>query len=277
VRRLATLLLNGVAVRSGEIFPSGWYKGERQYYTATDDMLAGAIHWNWRHRHFSVETCHVIDHRRTRQKIAVPAGWQYSRSAQLSGLNVERQGTTRVSRMTSEALQCLFGDFNAEYFSGRIPHYKVHLIGEITKLGEAGSISFRNRFMRISGHLADAEIAGTLVHEMVHASVKGGHTRKWFEEMQRVRSEGAPISALDTALLAIGPLKTLSRARLVRLAQEALREEPHMTEWKIARWIVQRYDYANSPTAFFRKYRWAWSVLSTCRLDDLMHHPSGEA
>jgi hypothetical protein len=179
--------------------------------------------------------------------------------------------STGFSRMTSETLQCQFEDFNARYFGGKLPHYKVQLVGQITKLGESGSISMRKRVLRVSGFLSDAEIISTLLHEMAHAAVMGGHTRKWFDEMERIRSEGAPISGLDVAHLAIGPLKPLSRASLVRLAKEALCEEPHMTEWEIARWIVQRYDYANSPTAFFRKYRWARSVLNTCGLDDLMH------
>ena len=51
VRCLGTLILNGVHVASGELFPIGWSADtrERIYDTATESMLLAATQWSWRY------------------------------------------------------------------------------------------------------------------------------------------------------------------------------------------------------------------------------------
>ncbi len=51
IRRLATLILNGVNVSSGDWFPAGWRADtrERIYIRATESMLLAAVHWNRQH------------------------------------------------------------------------------------------------------------------------------------------------------------------------------------------------------------------------------------
>ena len=174
---------------------------------------------------------------------------------------------TTYEGLSATHLQELFSEFNSRYFAARLPEYTVQLVSHITRLREAGSINRAKKLIRISTHQSDAEMISTLLHEMAHAAVRGGHSGKWFSEMERMRAAGAQLSDSDMALLAKGPEEKLSRERLQGLADEALGEIPDATEWGIASWIVQRHDYANTPTSFFRKYKWAKSVLRACRME----------
>ena len=112
----------------------------------------------------------------------------------------------------AEQLQEVFRAFNVQYFSGRLPEYRILVVNDVTDwqgklLGDpdfpyavTGFIDFSGRRIVIgvrAGLVPGATIEGTLLHEMAHAATDGEHGDLWKAEIARLLLLGAPVNEFD--------------------------------------------------------------------------------
>jgi hypothetical protein len=115
----------------------------------------------------------------------------------------------------SAIYQQMFDTFNARYFSGRLPDYKILVVydvwhWEIERCGyppfippaaEAfGFIDFpaRQIFLRfLANYKSGLQMSQSLIHEMAHAATDGDHGDAWRAEMVRLKELGAPVDQSD--------------------------------------------------------------------------------
>jgi hypothetical protein len=115
----------------------------------------------------------------------------------------------------SALYQRMFERFNARYFAGRLPDYKIRVVYDVwywetERLGYPkehpafydviGSIDFPSRqiLIRFLGqHAIGCTMTECLLHEMGHAATDGGHGDNWLAEMKRLKGLGAPVSESD--------------------------------------------------------------------------------
>jgi hypothetical protein len=101
----------------------------------------------------------------------------------------------------SASFQSLFDSFNRKYFSGALDRYRVRVVFDLHTVANeplygghrsSGLIRFAER--RIYIRYTDTYLMqGTLIHEMAHAATSGGHDERWFAEMARLKTAGAPV------------------------------------------------------------------------------------
>jgi SprT-like family len=161
----------------------------------------------------------------------------------------------------SKQYQALFDELNCRYFNGRLPAYRIKVVDRLNWLNGRGEITRRTRLIRLQKRAAEAdEMISTLLHEMAHAATNDHHAHKWREEMARLQRLGAPIAPID---LQTPPRVTRSFVRQV--AEDALGDQPDAPLRGFIRWFIYEYGYAQSATAFRRKYPWAARVFSETR------------
>src|SRR5215471_17966417 len=102
--------------------------------------------------------------------------------------------------MHGNELRRLFREYNARYFGGRLPDYRLRSVEGITRLGEAGECNRRQRVIRILRSLDDDDSRNCLLHEMAHAATTSGHGKRWKAEMIRLRRAGAPLRGPDATV-----------------------------------------------------------------------------
>jgi hypothetical protein len=103
--------------------------------------------------------------------------------------------------MNGRQLCALFKQFNDEYWGGRLPAYSIHVVANMTSLGEWGRWLKKRKLIEILRGLTDEDATSTLLHEMAHAATNGGHDVPWKREMIRLLSAGAPLANTDRAML----------------------------------------------------------------------------
>ncbi len=172
--------------------------------------------------------------------------------------------------------QALFDEFNQRYFGGKLPRYRIQVVDCIS-LEEGDEIpldyegeNIRHRRLILLKRMVKADMISTLLHEMAHTATDDAHTKRWGKEIERLCRAGAPISE---DILIAPPRLTKVFVRAV--AEDLLGERPDTTLWEFARWVVYKYGYAPSPTAFLRKYPWVRRILSDVRKaykNDLRRH-----
>lgn len=100
-----------------------------------------------------------------------------------------------------KGLQRLFGGFNARYFGGRLPGYRIVLIEPAQMQGVRAEIDRRERKIRIRAD-GGRGVVGALLHEMGHAASNAWHGPMWLGVMRRLLGKGAPLADSDRALAA---------------------------------------------------------------------------
>lgn len=100
---------------------------------------------------------------------------------------------------TTERLQHLFERYNAKYWKGKLPRYRVINSKKIFDLAREGLCDRRAHklFINVASHYTDLQVRQTLLHEMAHAATKGGHGKHWLAEMERIKRLGAPIPSFE--------------------------------------------------------------------------------
>jgi hypothetical protein len=96
-------------------------------------------------------------------------------------------------KWTDQRLRNLFDRYDRLYWRGKLSGYRVIL----TPLDSTfGRCDWRKRVIGIDPdkHTSDRELRGTLLHEMVHAAVRCGHTVPFFAQMERLITRGAPVT-----------------------------------------------------------------------------------
>jgi len=149
--------------------------------------------------------------------------------------------------------QSLFQEFNLKYFDGRLPHYHVKVVSDITRAGEQGQINRKRRLIRLTpGDCMEA----TLVHEMAHAASNVHHAAKWQGEMKRLLVAGAPVCEVD---LPIGPPVRITKGIFRKEVEGALHSEDcAQIDFRLfIREFLRSVGGAPSIAAFERTYPWA--------------------
>ena len=154
--------------------------------------------------------------------------------------------------MDGRALKRCFHEFNEKYFHSKLPAYSIRTTGHVSSVGEDGRTDRKNHVIWVFRR--DDQV-GVLLHEMAHASVGLGHGPKWRNEMTRLRSMAAPLTAGDGE---VGPIR-LKRDFFESTAQETLSTSPEMTYTQFVKYFGMDYGYDVASVARFRR-RYPWTV-----------------
>jgi hypothetical protein len=105
----------------------------------------------------------------------------------------QRRTDTKWSR---QSLLRLSRDYNQWYWGGRLPEALIVCARLFDESGEFYGMAAGRTLILIDPalHKNSADIRETLLHEMVHIAVGGGHGKRFLREIERLMREGAPIS-----------------------------------------------------------------------------------
>jgi hypothetical protein len=122
-----------------------------------------------------------------------------------------------------ERLIQLFQNYNRCYWGGRLPQCTLECARLFDEGVEFYGLAARRRLILIDPvlHRNDTDIRETLLHEMVHVAVGGGHGTRFLYEIERLMREGAPISFRHTLRYARGTKRLNTRKRIGRLGEES--------------------------------------------------------
>jgi len=99
--------------------------------------------------------------------------------------------------MTERGLARLFVDYNARYFGGRLPRYRVAFRWGIpgSEHGGEGYHDRKGRTILLCAGMRNRrdEVAATLLHEMAHFTAGGYHGGRFWREIVRLEQAGAPV------------------------------------------------------------------------------------
>lgn len=163
-----------------------------------------------------------------------------------------------MASVLSKRYQAMFGEFNQRYFAGRLPPYQVYVVPDLHG-GHDGEV--RRKFRAI--HLKkrpEATMIPILLHEMAHVATNNFHARKWLEEMERLKQEGAPINEEDLEPDEIGLKKRISHYAFV-LAMD----DPRLTVRQFVRYLVSERGLADSQAQLRQRYPRADLILSEAK------------
>jgi len=159
----------------------------------------------------------------------------------------------------SKRYQALFDEFNARYFHGRLPPYRIRVVEHIPgRQGPAG-LHQRTHTRILIRRSDDDDMIVTLLHEMAHAATVDNHNNRWRTEMQRLRQAGAPIPD--------GELRTPTRMTKQFIENEAteLLSDGRLN-WTLRQFVrdlvSQGEVVAHSQAALLRQYPWVARVFS---------------
>jgi len=109
----------------------------------------------------------------------------------------ERDAREVEANVTERVLAEMFEDFNARYFDGRLPRYRVVFRWGIpgSDVGAEGFHDRKRRMIILCRGMRNSprEVAFMLLHEMVHAAKGGYHGARFWREWFSLRDAGAPI------------------------------------------------------------------------------------
>ena len=159
----------------------------------------------------------------------------------------------------SKRYQALFDEFNARYFHGRLPPYRILVVEHIPGRGGPSGLHQRTHKRILIRHSDDDDTIVTLLHEMAHAATVDKHNNRWRTEMQRLRQAGAPIPD--------GELRTPTRMTkqfIEHKATEVLLSDDRLnwTLHQFVRGLVSQGEVAaHSQAALLRQYPWVSRVF----------------
>jgi hypothetical protein len=101
----------------------------------------------------------------------------------------------RKTTWADQRLRNLFDRYNRIYWQGSLSMYRV-IISSLASEGCIGRCNRINRLIEIDpdGHTSDKQLRSTLLHEMCHATSRGGHSLEFFREVERLLKRRAPVS-----------------------------------------------------------------------------------
>ena len=165
--------------------------------------------------------------------------------------------------MDGRQLRSQFKQFNEMYWGGKLPSYSIHVVTEMTSLGEWGRWLKKRRLIEILRGLANEDATSTLLHEMAHAATNGGHGMPWKKEMIRLRSAGAPLANSDRAIRLDDPFgKPICKKHFRASMADLLMDAPEMTPSIAIRWFIRTEGGPSTIAAFLRRYPWARTVFN---------------
>jgi SprT-like family len=169
--------------------------------------------------------------------------------------------------LNGKQLGALFKQFNQQYFGGKLPAYRIHVVRRITRVGESGRCLERRMLIEIQHGLPDEDAISTLLHEMAHAAhPKGGHSMPWKKEMIRLREAGAPLVPPDARVrLDDWDGNRVTRRMFRTELEDAFCGSPDdllkLTLSQAIRCFVGNVGGPSTISAFLKKYPWAGAVL----------------
>ena len=165
---------------------------------------------------------------------------------------------------TDKQLAEMFGEFNGDFFAGRLPRYRVRFVEKIQGSNDpSGQCDDKRRVIRLVLHRLndEADVESTLLHEMAHAAMNGYHGKRFQAEIHRLKDAGAPIA--DCVLQTEGP-RYLTRHLFEDAAVDFLIRTPSGTFIQFLRqfawWESDAY-----PADFIARYSWSRMVFYRAR------------
>jgi hypothetical protein len=93
--------------------------------------------------------------------------------------------------VTEQECQKLFQTYNLQFFSGRLPAYRIIRSNRYVK-GANAMCRKKQREIHLGAELQGITLKKCLLHEMAHAATNVGHGKLWLTEMHRLAEMGAP-------------------------------------------------------------------------------------
>ncbi len=175
--------------------------------------------------------------------------------------------------MNGRQLRALFKQFNDKYWGGRLSAHSIHVVPEMTSLGEWGRWQKNRRLIEILRGLPDEDATSTLLHEMAHAATNGGHGVPWKREMIRLLSAGAPLANTDRVIRLDDPFgKPISKKHFRGSMADLLMDVPDMTPSVAIRLFIRTEGGPPTIAAFLRKYPWARTVFNAEKSEMVEEH-----
>jgi hypothetical protein len=160
-------------------------------------------------------------------------------------------------------LHLMFADFNARYWNGRLPKYRVrrrYLVGI-----HARWLS-KERLILIDRTLDPYDVPRILLHEMCHVRVGAGHGRRFLGELKRIAELGEPLAAEEFRLMSDKEERPRPYPKpTYRAVQRAIAEvltKPDLTDvirggWRLWRPFLAECHFGLSARYFDRYCPWA--------------------
>lgn len=150
--------------------------------------------------------------------------------------------------MNGRQLRKLFADLNEHYFGERLPQYRIH----VRRIGSSGFCDWRKGVITLAPQ-SDQVQHDTLIHEMAHAATKCGHSPKFVAELQRLKTLGLLIPEANQGF----GKSRLRKIDFTNEATEAMNADDGVVYADFVRGINDINGYADSVSAFNRRYPWA--------------------
>jgi len=175
-----------------------------------------------------------------------------------------RQGLADPAMLNGRQLRRKFIEFNALYFSNKLPPYAIRVVRKINWLDFMGRHDRQRRRIEVRQGLADKEAVGALIHEMAHARTTDHHGMPWKREMIRLRKAGAPLTEQDMGISlddwdGIRVTKQMFQRRVdnILCAPSSL----NLTLSNVIEDFIRNYGGAITVAEFKRKHPWVGAVL----------------
>ena len=174
--------------------------------------------------------------------------------------------------LDGKQLRRLFQQFNEQYFGGKLPAYRIRVVGHISLLGESGRCKRRQRLIEIRRGQPDEKATNILLHEMAHAATSGSHGMPWKKEMVRLREAGAPLCPPDSEVsLDDWSGENVSRRHFRSVVQDALIGYPDITLSQAIKHFSCNEGGPQTIAAFLKKYPWVRSVYKNAKKERADH------
>jgi hypothetical protein len=166
--------------------------------------------------------------------------------------------------------QDLFDEYNAKYFGGRLPRYRVRFVEfSLDRLGWEGECLPKRRLIRIREQLPKGtNLERVLLHEMCHIG-NLGHGPRFRDQLRRLSNRGVAWAADEIAMYEAAPTWNQEMANLRGRLDEAAGMNPRPTFTKLVASLAA--DLGMSPSRLRRAAPWlraAWAAA--CRDADFI-------
>jgi hypothetical protein len=167
--------------------------------------------------------------------------------------------------------QDLFDEYNAKYFGGRLPRYRVRFVdfSIVNRLGWEGECFPDRRLIQIRKQLPKGTNTGrVLLHEMCHIG-SFGHGRRFRDRLRRLADQGVAWAADEIAMYEAAPTWNQEMANLRGRLDEAAGMNPRPTFTILVTSLAA--DLGMSPSRLRRAAPWvraAWAAA--CRDADFI-------
>ena len=140
-------------------------------------------------------------------------------------------------RAEVDGLPEMYARLNRDYFNGRKPHYRVL---RSSRVAEGYCDTARRRILLGSG-LSGTDLEATLLHEMCHIGMSGGHGRHFQARIRRLISIAPPDVANCLQIDLVPREEMLTLRQIVFSCLESLAMEHPATPWgQVRRQLVRR-------------------------------------